>query len=311
MRDGASAATLIGRHGWPSGLVYHGHAPGDDLLCTAVLHEMRRRAKHRLWVMTTNPSLFENNPDVSAAVPHTRGLPQIGRRLGWKVYNPLYNHYDAPEDRDVIDPDRHVISAMCGVAHVTGEIRLRPYLYLSPAERSGGRRVDRQIAIQSSGMSASYPMQNKQWFPERFGAVVSGLKESFNFVQIGSRSDPPLQGVLDLRGQTTLRQSAAVLAESLVYVGNVGLLMHLARAVECRSVIVYGGREKPSQSGYTCNENLYTAMACSPCWLRNRCPYDRECMSRIHPEHVIAAIERQSARQGSPLEVGTATIPEA
>ena len=57
-------------------------------------------------------------------------------------------------------------------------------------------------------------------------------------------------------------------------------VMHLARAVDCRSVIIYGGREHPSQSGYSANENLYWSGACAPCWLRNDCNYGRICMQR-------------------------------
>jgi ADP-heptose:LPS heptosyltransferase len=113
-----------------------------------------------------------------------------------------------------------------------------------------------------------------------------------------------------LRGKTTIRESAAILSNSMVFVGLVGFLMHLARAVECRSVIVYGGREAPWQSGYSSNENLYTPMHCSPCWLWNRCDYDRECMNLISVEDVTAATERQVARAGQPLVVDSDDLDE-
>jgi hypothetical protein len=278
------------------------------MLCTAVLHELRRRGRRKLWVMTCNPSLFDRNKDVDAVISRTAGLPEFGRRLRWNIRNPLYNTYDQAADRDVVDPDRHIISVMCSSAGIQGPISLRPYLSLSPEERVKGRRVDRQIAVQSSGMSANYAMLNKQWYPERFASVVAALRDKYNFVQLGSPTDPPLEGVLDLRGKTTFRESAAVLAESLVFVGNVGFLMHLARAVDCRSVIVYGGRESPGQSGYSCNENLFSPMPCGPCWLRNRCAYDRECMKRIQPEEVIQGIERQVARHGTMPETDSDVI---
>jgi ADP-heptose:LPS heptosyltransferase len=108
-------------------------------------------------------------------------------------------------------------------------------------------------------------------------------------VQLGAASDPPLANVRDLRGRTTIREAAAVLAGSRLFIGMVGFLMHLARAVGTRSVIVYGGREHPSQSGYRVNTNLFTELPCSPCWYWNRCPYDRECMRRITAADVIAA----------------------
>ena len=35
------------------------------------------------------------------------------------------------------------------------------------------------------------------------------LQDDFTFVQIGNINDPPLRGVIDLRGKTSIQQSAA------------------------------------------------------------------------------------------------------
>jgi ADP-heptose:LPS heptosyltransferase len=91
-----------------------------------------------------------------------------------------------------------------------------------------------------------------------------------------------------------------------VFVGLVGFLMHLARAVDCRSVIVYGGREWPSISGYTCNENLVSRPPCSPCGLYDGCEYQRACMNEISVDEALAAIRRQVDRWGTPLPIDTA-----
>jgi ADP-heptose:LPS heptosyltransferase len=136
------------------------------------------------------------------------------------------------------------------------------------------------------------PITTKEWLPERFQQVVDALAGEFTIVQVGTSDHPPLTGVVDLRGKTTIRQTAAVLRHSKVFIGLVGFLMHLARAVNTRSVIVYGGREHPSQSGYAENVNLFTPLECSPCWLWNRCPYDRECMRRISASDVVDAARR-------------------
>ena len=94
-------------------------------------------------------------------------------------------------------------------------------------------------------MSARHPAQNKQWYPERFQAVVDALQKEAEFIQLGSDEDPPLANVTDLRGATTIRQSAAILYQARLHLGHEGFLMHLARAVECPSVIVFGGRVAP------------------------------------------------------------------
>ena len=299
----AFVGSLVVRHGWPGTLLYYWVSPGDDMLLTALLHEMRLRGHRRVWLMTHNPELFQDNRDVDVTLPFTPWLPAVGKRVRWNVVRPEYHTNVENLDCDIVDPGCHIITAMCRSIGLKGKIRLRPYIHLTPKEREEGRRVDRQITIQSSGLAGTTPMITKQWFPERFAAVASALKDRFNFVQIGAAADPQIPGAVDLRGKTTLRQSAAILAESITFVGTVGFPMHLARAVECRSVIVYGGREAPTQSGYRSNENLFTPLPCAPCWRRFTCPYDRECMLKISPDVVVAAIERQAARFGTPLPI--------
>jgi len=175
-------------------------------------------------------------------------------------------------------------------------------------EFAAGRIAENQVVMQSSGMGAPYPMRNKEWYPHRFQEVCSELRSDVSVVQLGSANDPKLEGAIDMRGKTNIRQSAAILANSLVFIGLEGFLMHLARAVDCRSVIIYGGRIKPSQIGYVANKNLYSQVRCAPCWLRNPCDYDRKCMDMITVEQVIAATAEQISRYGTLLEVQTATI---
>jgi ADP-heptose:LPS heptosyltransferase len=198
---------------------------------------------------------------------------------------------------------------MCAMAGIRGEVELFPKIFLSEEEKQARKRVPgRQIAIQSANLQAHWPVRNKQWPVERFQMVADALKHHFNLVQLGVPSDPPLQGALDLRGKTTPRQSAGILAASHVFVGLVGALMHMARAVDCRSVIVYGGREHPLQSGYTANENLYWDGPCAPCWEASACDFDRLCMKEIAPEAVVSAARRLAECSGEPLAVDRLTV---
>jgi hypothetical protein len=147
-------------------------------------------------------------------------------------------------------PSRHIIAHMCADAGIAGPISLRPYLELSGAEKSRATWANGGVVIQSSGMAARSPMQNKQWSAERFQAVVDALCQEFEFIQLGSPADPLLRHVRDLRGESSIRATASILYNARLYVGTVGFLMHLARAVECPGVIIFGGREAPWQSGY-------------------------------------------------------------
>ncbi|HEY3901265.1 MAG TPA: glycosyltransferase family 9 protein [Chthoniobacter sp.] len=275
---------------------------GDDLMCSTVFRELRRRHVHGIVFTTRAPDLFQGNPDLDVVIPQKNSRFDRWLREGLEFTRLGYGHYHPETDKDDA-PNEHVLAALCRVAGISGPIKLRPYLHLTPKERTAGRLAENQIIVQSSAQSATFAVRNKEWIPGRFQEVCDHLRSGNSLIQIGASQDPKLEGAVDLRGQTSLRQSAAILANALVFIGLEGLLMHLARAVDCRSVIIYGGRLRPWQIGYAGNSNLIGDTACSPCWLRSRCDYQHECMKMIEPEAVIRAVESQLAKKSETLEV--------
>ncbi len=256
----------------------------------------------------TIPSLFECNPDVDFVL--TPWKPRADRILhrGLRITRLTYAGYDPVSDSDAALKE-HIIVTLCRQAGINGSIELRPRLFFSAAELAGGKIFDRQVVIQSSGLASLHPMKNKEWVSWSFSmGGRATLKEREISSDSAWPSHPLIEGAHDLRGKTTLRQSAAILANSLVFVGLVGFLMHLARAVDCRAVIVYGGRETPSTTGYIGNTNLTGPTSCSPCWLRNRCDYNLECMNMIPAESALEAARKQIALRGTPPETETAVI---
>jgi ADP-heptose:LPS heptosyltransferase len=295
------------RHGVPSRYFQGAGRIGDDLMCSVVFRELRKRGRRSLAMVTRNPGLFEKNPDVEKIIRETDARFNRWGRAGLPVVRLAHTGYDAAQDLD-LPPDEHVLIRMCRLAGVTGPVELRPYIFLTPAELAGGKLAENQVAVQSTGLAAPFALQNREWYPQRFQELCAELRSDVRVVQIGSSSDMKLEGAIDLRGKTTLRQTAAVLANSLVFVGLVGFIMHLARAVDCRSVIIYGGREKPAITGYVANKNLYSQVRCAPCWLRNTCEFNHKCMDMISVEQVIAAAADQISRYGTLLEVQTAVL---
>ena len=302
------STSIIARHGHPDLLLYYDGGIGDELLCTVVLRELRKRGKRNVWMRTHYPELFAGNTDADRFVPGIFGLKHWTKLLGGDAIYPMYILIVKESDY-YLPPPCHIITRMCQLVGIEGEITRRPYLHLTPEEKEQGKLTPRQIVIQSAGTTARFAHLNKQWYPERFQTVVDALKDRYNFIQVGSPHDPPLEGALDLRGKTTMRMTAALMSNALTFVGQVGFQMHLARSVDCRSVIIYGGKELPHQSGYSAFDNIVARVPCSPCWLESRCDYDRECMDRITPDQVIAAIEGQIWRYGEPLIDDVDVIP--
>ena len=295
------------RHGKPEAVIFYGAGIGDDLMCTTILHEMKRRHQGPVWLMSRHAVLFEGNPDASQIIPESWWLFKHLHWFGVRGIDPHWANYNEEQDRDILVGDNSAFQVMCEAAGITGEIELRPWMWLTDEEKQAGKLADKQIVIHSTGMAARFAIPTKEWYPERFQAVVDGLGQKYNFIQLGMESDPLLEGCLDLRGKTNIRQSAAIVSQSQLLIGQVGFLMHIARAVDCRAVIVVGGREDPAIYSYTCFENICSPMECSPCWRGVYCPYDMECMKRISTSDVIEAAERQLTTQG-PLHVDTAFI---
>ena len=301
---------------FPKVLLYFGFAPGDDLLCTAVLRELRTRGKDGILMVSDHRELFAGNQDPAYTRPLWTRYYRDGstvsicgrfaRIFGGTFTRPEYAPPDGHDGRKV--PSRHIIAEMCARVGITGPVAIRPYLVLTDEEKSLAAWAHDQIVIQSSGMAARHPMQNKEWYPERVQDVVDALAGEVEFIQVGSTSDPVLQHANDLRGVTSIRETAAILSHARLFVGTVGFLMHISRAVECPSVIIFGGREAPWQSGYVCNTNLYTAVPCAPCWRANTCEFDRQCMREISAADVVSAIRQKLLRPRNPLAIETVDI---
>lgn len=281
---------------------------GDSLLCTAVLRALRARGARVLWMLSPHQELFSKNPDVDAVLPCNDELIARLQNSGLNVVRTHYNRNHWEEGRD--DPPKgHIIEMMCRAAGIhAGEVELRPRLHLTPAEIAAGRLAPRQIAVQTTGRSARFFMRTKEWFPERFVEAARRLPRDCSVVQIGHPDDPAIPGAIDQRGRTSLRRTAAILANADLFIGLVGFPMHLARAVDCPAVIVYGGRELPTQSGYSAFVNLQRSPACSPCWLWHRCDHDMRCMTDITADEVAAAALQQLARPRHPLPIDVVTL---
>lgn len=281
---------------------------GDDLLCTAVLREARLRGRP-FAMMTARPELFAGNTDPARLLPIDDDFVAGLRRLGARIVQPYYVRPDPARPAHDLLPPHHIIAEMCRLAGLTGEIAVRPYLALTDAERAAAPRLRRQLCLHSSGLAAAIPYTTKEWGSERFAALVPLLAGEFSLVQLGSPRDPLLPGVsLDLRGRTTLREAAATLANSEVFIGLEGFLAHLARAVDCPAVVIHGGRADPHVFGYNANLNLHHRPACSPCGLRSECPHQLGCMEAITAARVAAAVRELTARPRHPLPVERVTL---
>jgi heptosyltransferase-1 len=97
---------------------------------------------------------------------------------------------------------------------------------------------------------------------------------------------------LNLVGKTSLRRLGAVFSQCAVAFGPDSGPMHIAAAVGCPVVSLWGATapERSAPWGFA-QFALKAEIPCHPCYLR-RCPIGRECMRRIEPQTVVGALRR-------------------
>ena len=100
---------------------------------------------------------------------------------------------------------------------------------------------------------------------------------------------------LNLAGRTSLRDLIAIFPECAVAFGPDSGPMHIAAAVGCPVVSLWGATaaERSAPWGFA-EFAISGAIPCHPCYLR-QCPIGRECMRRISPEEVEASVRRALA----------------
>ena len=228
--------------------------------------------------------------------------------VGGQLLRPSYliNHDPVEDKRDA--PPSHILHYLCEQVGIKGEITLKPYFVPTAGEMEWGATYADCIAIQSGSTNSRWVLLNQQWDPERFRGVAESLMYSHRVVQIGHTNDKAIPCHIDLHGRTTLRQLAAVLAHSRLFVGLIGMPMHLAGRSSAPRLSSMGAENGLSSRGIHANFNIFSDIECAPCWRDNRCELERRCMSMIAEDSVIAAVRAMLDRPRNPLAIDTAFI---
>jgi len=142
----------------------------------------------------------------------------------------------------------------------------------------------------------------KQWPPAHFAAVAESQLQRGRQVWIfGSAKDRAAAADIhrrcagrpaDLTGRTTLAEAVDLLSLARHTVTNDSGLMHIAAAVGSEVVAIYGASSDTVTPPLTPRASvLNLRLDCSPCFAR-ACPLGHtNCLNRLEPERVLAALD--------------------
>jgi ADP-heptose:LPS heptosyltransferase len=312
-------------HFWLEGdlrrlILKNGYSVGDIVMMTAAVRDLHRchPGEFQTDVRTACPDLWANNP-------HLTPLAEAEAEVLDCDY-PLINRCDETPCH-CLDALPEFLNERLGL-----KIRVTAYrgdIHLSTQERGWSSQVReltrRDLPFWIVAAGGKYDLPIKWWESRRYQQVVDHFRGRIQFVQVGNRGHhhPRLDGVIDLRGQTNLRELVRLVYHAQGVLCGVTALMHLAAAVPLKRgavgtrpcVVIAGGREAVHWESYPGHQYLATngtLPCCAPagCWKSRVRPLgdgderDRpeslcvdvhkglpRCMAMITPEEVIRRIE--------------------
>ena len=203
-----------------------------------------------------------------------------------------------------------VISARTDVHAVDGYLAFARYLdadgpppdyglHLPPAARDMGARM--AGGAPTIALLPGTQWETKKWPARHFAGIAASLgRLGLRSVVLGGGGDREAgagiaaaapNSTTDLTGRTSLAETAAIIADCSLVVGNDSGPMHLAAALKVPVVALFGPtdpvRTGPYGDGHTV---LQAPVPCLRC-RRRRCPVS--CMEMITPDAVLEAVRRR------------------
>lgn len=151
--------------------------------------------------------------------------------------------------------------------------------------------------------------ETKEWRREAFAEVARHfLQNDYAITLIGSDREREIcaavaqlaPGAVNLAGETTLSELAALIRRAAICVTNDSGPMHLAVALDRPVVSIFGPTDPVWAGPYRRDAAvLRVELPCSPCYLRqlSRCMHGHACMQEISAAAVIERVEGILAKQ--------------
>ena len=182
----------------------------------------------------------------------------------------------------------------------------RPESFVMDIAVSEAARASAAALRERSGIGQDYIVfapfttrPQKHWFDERWAELAQRLPSGFTPVMLGGPGDTAraaaiesLSGgrIINLVGQTTLSECAALIDSARALVGVDTGLTHLGLAMNTPTLALFGSTSPYLDTARADSRVLYEPRACSPCHRRPTCEGRFDCMRAHTADSVLAAL---------------------
>ena len=282
-------------------LLKNSQSPGDLVMLTAAVRDLHKCCPGQFLTDVRTPceGLWENNPHLTTLEENAPDVETI------QCEYPLI-HQSNQRPYHFIHAFTRFLSEKLGVS--IEPTAFKGDIHLSAQEKSWMSQVQEMVGedipfwIVNAGGKRDFTA--KWWDHARYQQVVNHFRGRIQFVQVGESGHyhPALQGVIDLRGKTDVRQFVRLMYHAQGVLCPVTFVMHLAAAVEVKPgrpknracVVVAGGREPMQWEAYPHHQYIHTngALRCCDnggCWKSRTVPLG-DGDEKDNPEHLCVDV---------------------
>ena len=288
-------------------LLRNGQSPGDLIVWTRAIGDLKEcYPNYQIGIECPAMEIFENSPRITQLNKEDQNV---------ETFNIAYDEINQGGWSGIHFSDawRHDMEKKLGVPiKKTG---IRPELWISDLEKTWINQVEMTFGWKGSYilLNAGHKQDNLLKQYHKYQEVVDLLNRYFGekvkIVTIGHKDHihPRLKGVLNLVGQTDLRQMIRLAYWSQMSIGPISLQFVMSAALGQPAVVIAAGKEGPRWQRYNWIRYITNvgALPCAEfdgCWLggeKGKCTQlikykDQEipkCFAMITPEEIAKTVE--------------------
>jgi lipopolysaccharide heptosyltransferase II len=297
---GRHAAPAIAGHPEVRRRLDAGPGAGRDIRDLLGLIRRMRAGRYDLCLVLERSPLFTILPWL-AGIPARAGIDSSGRGFALNVR--------VPWDESLHEADLYLsVAGALGCSVKGHHLRFEPGPEATAAVERNWRDQDVHAPVVAiapgGGANPGMDLPEKRWPAERFAALADRLHEDHGatILVLGGPADQATctamreamrSPSLDLCGSAPFAERGALLRRCNLYIGNDSGPTHLAVAVDCPVVAIFGPTDVGLYGPYHARARaVHRDLPCSPCFVHGRfppCPNRHACMRGLAVADVLAA----------------------
>jgi ADP-heptose:LPS heptosyltransferase len=272
---------------------------GGDFFISAAVNEIKKKKNKKIFVTSKNIINFiQSKLGIFIYIPFpTQDIFKYNKLIssgfvkkGDIVINRSNEKisYASKELRDKYifknQKKKHAVSIICNFFGVSNDTN-KPKIFFSEDEILKYEKkfsdLKNNFIIIEPNVKSGFLGSNRAWPFHKWQNLINKNAKKVNFIQVGDGKGKDLVNLYkNFNGKLTIRETIYLIKKAFGFLGTDSGLMHAARAVETKSLILYHQINSVELIGYHCNKNLLLPdLNCKYCgYKENFCPNNNKCM---------------------------------